>query len=286
MKKILFAVVAVALFATLPSCNTKLKEAEKQNAELTETLAQTKAAQDSLFSLISDINNSMLEIKEVEQIMTSSDLTSESVSKKNELESSLSSIKQSLAERREKIESLEKSLKGNIAYSANLKKTIDSLKAQVAAQEESIAQLQADLDAANEQIASLNTEVATLNNTVATVTSEKETAQQESVELANELNTCYYIVGSKSELKDANVIETGFLMRTKVMESDYEIGAFTKADKRTIREIPLNSKKDKVLSKHPENSYSIQENTEGLKTIVITNPTKFWELSNYLVVKN
>lgn len=286
MKKILFTLVALLAVVALPSCNQKkLEQAQERNAALTDSLAQATSAQNELLSLVNEINTSMLEIKEIEQLMVNSDLATESVSQKNELETNISVIKASLAERREKIEELEKKLNNNIAYSANLKKTIETLKAQIATQEESIAQLQSELGIANAKISTLNTEVETLNTTVANVTNEKEIAQQESLELTNELNTCYYIIGSKSELKEANVIETAFLKKTKVMEADYEMGAFTKADKRTIREIPLNAKKDKIYSTHPEGSYTITENANGLKTLVITNPAKFWELSNYLVIR-
>ena len=59
---------------------------------------------------------------------------------------------------------------------------------------------------------------------------------------------------------------------------------FTKADKRTLTEIPLHSKKAKIYTKHPENSYRIDDNN-GVKTLVITNPEKFWELTNFLVVQ-
>lgn len=286
MKKILFSVLSVSLLIGLPSCNQKkLEAAEQRNVSLTDSLTTALSANENLLSLVTDVNTSLLEIKELEQIMVSTNLRTESASTKSEIAENISALKAALAERREKIESLEKSLKNNVAYSANLKKTIETMKAQIAAQEETITKLQADLDAANAQIAALNIEVETLNTTVATVTNEMQIAQQESLELTNELNTCYYAIGSKSELKANNIIETGFLSKTKVMESNYELGFFTKADKRTIREIPLNSKKDEILSKHPEGSYSIKEDENKIKTIVINNPSKFWELTNYLVIR-
>jgi hypothetical protein len=42
--------------------------------------------------------------------------------------------------------------------------------------------------------------VDSLNTADGNVTQEKEIAQEESINLANELNTCFYAVGSKSEL--------------------------------------------------------------------------------------
>ena len=92
------------------------------------------------------------------------------------------------------------------------------------------------------------------------------------------------MVGTKKELKQQKIIETGFLRKTKVMEGDYTKSYFTKADKRTLNTIALHSKKAQVMSKHPAGSYSIEE-AGGQKVLHILDPNKFWELSNYLVVK-
>ena len=123
-----------------------------------------------------------------------------------------------------------------------------------------------------------------LNTTVTTVTEQKDKAEQQSVDLANELNTCYYAVGSKKELKENGIIETGFLRKTKIMEGDFDRNFFTTADKRTLTTIPLHSNKAKVLTNQPESSYVI-EDQGGQKVIRVTNPDSFWSLSNYLVVQ-
>ena len=165
-----------------------------------------------------------------------------------------------------------------------MKKTIEALRSQIAMQEETIANLQAELAAANIKISDLNKDVDSLITRNAETTIEKKAAQEESIRLNNALNTCYYVIGSKSELKEHKIIESGFLRKTKVMESDYELSYFTRADKRTLNEIPLHSKKVKVLSKHPADSYQIVTDGDS-KTLVINNKTKFWELSNYLIIQ-
>ena len=85
-------------------------------------------------------------------------------------------------------------------------------------------------------------------------------------------------------MKENKIIETGFLRKTKVLEGDYEINYFTKGDKRTLTEIPLHSKKAKIYTKHPEGTYEIADN-DGVKTLLITDPTRFWSLSNFLVIQ-
>lgn len=286
MKKIVLLLATAGLFI-LPACNgNKLKEeqAQKEKTELSDSLQTANAEKDSLLALMNDIGNGMTQIKDMEKLMSSSDLNAESPDRKAQIKNDMIVIQQALQERREKLDALEARLKKSSGYNAQMKATIETLKKQMEQQEATIADLQTQLKKAHVEIAGLNTRVDSLTNVNTKVSTEKRAAQEESVRLANELNTCYYVIGSKNELKRYNIIETGFLRKTKIMEGDFEKSYFTKADKRTISEIPLHAKKAKVLSKHPAGSYTIDDNG-GVKTIRITNPTKFWELSNFLIVQ-
>ena len=68
------------------------------------------------------------------------------------------------------------------------------------------------------------------------------------------------------------------------MEGDFEKAYFIKADKRTLRSIPLHSKKAEVMTKQPASSYVI-EDEDGQKVLKIKDPSQFWQLSNFLVIK-
>ena len=221
----------------------------------------------------------------MEHILTTSNLSNESTDKKEEVKANIIAIQQALESRRLKLEALEARLKKSSAYSKSMKKTVESLKAQIESQEGTIAGLQEELRKANIQIEGLNTQVDSLSRVSASERSQKQLAQEEAVRLANELNTCFYVVGSKKELKDNKIIESGFLRKTKIMESDSEKSYFTKADKRSLSAVPLHSKKAKVLSKHPAESYTIETDAQGMKTLKIVNGTRFWEMSNFLIVQ-
>ena len=100
----------------------------------------------------------------------------------------------------------------------------------------------------------------------------------------NNLNTCYYVIGSKKELKANKIIETGFLRKTKILQGDFEMSYFTKADRRTLSEIPLRSHKAQLMTNHPKDSYELIDR-DGSKVLHILNANRFWEKSNFLVVK-
>ena len=126
-----------------------------------------------------------------------------------------------------------------------------------------------------------------LNTVTKNVTREKEAAVQETKQLTHEvdnLNTCYYVIGSKKELKANKIIETGFLRKTKILQGDFEMSYFTKADRRTLSEIPLHSNKAQLMTNHPSDSYEIVDHGNG-KVLHILNAARFWEKSNFLVIK-
>lgn len=258
--------------------------AEARNVQLDDSLHVALANQDSLFILLNDITDGMSQIKAMEKILNSSDLNAETSSRKEQIKNDMAAIQLALQQRRQRLAELEKKLSSSQQYSATLKRTIDNLKAEIAQQEASISTLRNDLQAAKIQVADLSRSVDSLSTTVTKERQATELAQQETQTVTNELNTCFYAIGSKKELKEANIIETGFLRKTKLMQADFQQSYFTRADKRNLTDIATHSKKAKVLTNMPSDSYQI-EDADGYKIIHITDPARFWSLSNYLVIQ-
>jgi chromosome segregation ATPase len=282
-----YGISALAALALLSSCGTKekLEQAQEQNTALNTELQATLATQDSLFALINDISTGMSQIKDIEHIIaTPGALTDESASRKTQLRNDMIAIREALQQRRERLAQLEKKLKESSGSNANLMKTIDNLKGQIAEQETEIATLTNQLSAAHIEIANLGARVDSLSSTVTEVTTEREQARQQASELTDELNTCFFAIGSKSELQKHQIIKTGFLRKTKIMPSDFEKAYFTQADKRSLVNIPLHSKKAKVLTNQPADSYEIVEEGDQ-KILKIKNAASFWSISNFLVIQ-
>lgn len=286
MKKILYlASLAALVAATACTSKEKLEQAEQQSAQLNTELQATLATQDSLFALINEISDGMSQIKDMEQIISTPGLNGDTQSGRAELRNDMIAIRQALQQRRERLAQLEQKLKESGNKNATLVKTIETLKQQISTQESEIAELNTKLTAAGVQIASLGAKVDSLSTTVTTVTEERETARQEATQLTDELNTCYFAIGTKKELQDNQIIKTGFLRKTKIMEGDFEKAYFTRADKRTLVSIPLHSKKAEVMTNQPKDSYEIVDGDQGQKVLKILDPARFWELSNFLVIK-
>ncbi len=286
MKKILTLCVAAALVFT--GCSNKEKEEQLRQAQAVaeasrEELADAVSDRDQLLGLVNEISSSMEQIKQLENILTVSG-GSETPGQREQIRADIAAIQETLVQRRHQLEDLEKKLSKSNLNNSKLQQTITSLRTQLDGQAQEIASLRTSLGEAQTKIGNLDAQVDSLNTTVNTVTAERDSTDKQNVELTNELNTCYYAIGNKNELKENNIIETGFLRKTKIMEGDFDRAFFTKADKRTLTAIDLNSNKAEVLTKQPESSYRIVD-VNGHKVLQITNPAQFWSLSNYLVVK-
>lgn len=287
--KVFFASVVAVAF--LVSCGGKEnKDDVNQDSvalyQTREELQQTVAMQDSLFALINEIGADMAQIRQVESIVSlPSNIGTESGSKREQLKNDIALIGQALKQRRERLASLEKKLRDSNSHNSTMISTIETLKAQIADQEHEIESLRGQLADANAQITSLNEAVDSLNVTVNDERSGKERALEEAAQLTNELNTCYYAIGSKKELQSHNIIKSSFLRKTKILQGDFERNYFTAVDKRNFKSLALHSKKAKILSNQPTDSYEISENASGQKTLVITNPSKFWGTTNYLIIQ-
>ncbi|MDE7449766.1 MAG: hypothetical protein K2M72_06075 [Paramuribaculum sp.] len=287
MKKLaLSAAVVLAVIGTACGNKEKTQQLEAENTQLSGDLREALATQDSLLVLVNDITDGMNQIKDLEHILaTPSGLSGESSNRKEQIRNDMIAIQQSLQQRRERLAQLEEKLKKSNGQNATLLKTVENLKSQIAEQETEIATLHNQLAAANIQITSLNQAVDSLNRDMTIEKEQRVAAQEEVSNLTNDLNACYYVIGTKQELKQHDIIEGGgFLRKTKVLQGEFDRNYFTRGDIRTLTTIPLHSKKGKVLTQQPKDTYEIVK--EGEQAILrITNVKRFWETSNLLVVQ-
>lgn len=284
MKKIFALLIVAGLFA---ACDSKKEneEAAKALQEATRTeLEQAVADRDSLLSLVNEISSGMDEIKYMENILATDGVGEEGSDRRAKIVNDIAMLQRTLEQRRLQLEKLEAQLKNSSLKNKNLLQTIETLKEQIASQSAEIDALRDNLAQANVKIEELNTAVDSLNYVVDNTVAERDAAIDRGISLENEMNICYYVAASSKELKQHKIVESGFLRKTKIMQGDFDQNFFTLADKRTLREIELYSKKAKVLSNQPADSYRIVDRGNQ-KVLEITNPALFWSLSNYLVIE-
>lgn len=286
-----FCPIAIAMLALASCGDDKKTESNDENSsvdqlvQVRDSLQLVIANQDSLLSLINELGTGMEQIKQLENILSTENIQSETPDRRDKIRNDMADIQRTLNERRQRLNELEARLNKSNANNAHLRQAITSLKNQIAAQEETIESLRKDLASANIYIDQLTQDVDSLNTTVVNTIEEKQAVEKKNVELTNQLNACYYVIGSKSELKEHKIIETGFLKKTKIMPEDFQRSYFTPADQRTFKSLSLHSKKAKVLTNQAADSYQITTDADGMKVLNITNPEKFWSTYKYLVIQ-
>ena len=284
MKKVMLLALVAGM--SLFSCNNTEKNTGKDEAveQANRQLESVEAQRDSLMSLVGDSNSSLIAVNRLENILSANDGMRETPSKRKEILNNIAALRQELENRRQALNDLERKLKNSNEYNASLKKMIDSQKRMIEEQAAKISELQNELQNANERISGLTASVDSLVYEVDNITAQREAETQRAENIADELNTCYYAVGSNKELKEHKILEKKFLGKTKIMESEYDREYFTKSDKRSLYRINTFAKKAKLMTKHAEGSYELVE-VDGTMVLKILNPKLFWEKSNFLVIQ-
>ncbi len=286
-RNLLHIVAAAAFSVLLSSCGEKKESAAPQSLmeasrqELVDALEE----RDELLSLVKEISAGMEKIKAIEGIVTQAGSRSgEDPGARKRILAELTVVESNLKRGRAQLADLEKRLDGSALYTDELKGTVSALKGLLEVQARDTRGVRALLTAADRQIDSLSNRVVVLSAAVDEVTENLDSASASSVRLANELNTCYYVVARKSELKKHHILETPFLRKSRLMKGDFDRGFFITADKRNLRHIDLGKSRPKIHTNHPEGSYELSD-SDGKTVLTVTDADRFWSLSNYLVIQ-
>lgn len=284
MKTALF-IISIFLISMLFSCNEGRQQQTLEEMSRQE-LANAVEERDQMLVLVKEVAEGLEQIKQLENIMTVTAAGPyESSRQKTQILTDLSNLREKIRLRRQRLREFEKRLEDSSADNKELRETIRVLRAQIDFQMAETEALRRQLLAANEHIGALTNAMDSLHSEFSNVEEERDAAKYASEKLENELNTCYYVVASKSELKKHNILESGFLRKTRLMKGAFDKGFFIISDKRVLDELPLSAKSVKILTSHPDASYEFIERN-GKRFIRIKNPEQFWSLTDYLVVQN
>lgn len=301
MKKVmLFAVCAVMALTGCNSGQKKMNPADIQNDSLRSIIQARDNEINDMMGTLNDIQEGFSEINAAENRVTIAK-DGEGADKATVIKEQIQFIAQRMKENRELIKKLQEQLKETGFKGDQMKKTIENLQAQLIQKDGELKKLRAELQAKNihiaeldETINGLNSDVASLNTSVQNLNTEKTNLTNEKAQLQSEsnkksetissqdkqLNTAWYVFGTKKELKQNNILNDG-----KVLREGFNRNYFTKIDIRVDKEIKLYSKSAKILTAHPSNSYSLSKDSNGQYVLRINDPQSFWSTSKYLVVQ-
>lgn len=291
MKKSLFILLPMCTLM-LVSCNKGVSAEEQALQQANDSLRQVNAEirnyYEEMIGFITEIDADMQSIKSAENfvIEQSADTGDISVSAQSRIKKDIELMSNTLQRNRERIAELEQKLRSSNANSAALRKSIELLKAQIAEKDALIVELQESLAARDVRINELDQAVSNLSTQVTDLTN---VAQNQASVIATQdvaLNEVYYIYAYTEQLRENNIFTGGGIFsKTKVLKENFNRDAFTKADRRKLSSIFLESKKVKVCTNHPTDSYELVQDAEGFYTLNILDADNFWSLTHYLVVE-
>ena len=180
---------------------------------------------------------------------------------------------------RELIQKLKQQLRESSFKGEELKKTIASLMQQLEDKEIQLKQLRAELNAKDIHIAELDETIGGLSDNVNQLKDESSRKTETINTQDKQLNTAWYVFGTKKELKEQRI-----LVGNKLMQANFNKSYFTKIDIRVDKEVKLYSKSAKILTIHPSDSYKLSQDASGQYVLRINNPDLFWSTSKYLVI--
>ena len=193
-----------------------------------------------------------------------------------------------LARQRAKIKILQDSLANKKSSQGveRLQKVVEFLNQQLAEKDQVIQSLRADLNNSKKDITQLRASLSDMR-TKANNAEQKTKVLTKALSKQDEvINECYVKIGTKKQLSAAGLLKGGFLQKTKVNYEDVDKSKFNAVDIRKFREITLKSSNPKILTPQPSNrSFQFEESGDGNCTLVITNPTLFWSVSNFLIIQ-
>jgi chromosome segregation ATPase len=273
-------ICAIILSLFTASCNNA--EADKNptadslrnvNGELSAQLNEKEAAMQEFVASFNEIQENLNTIKEKEKIVTNSTSQGDVRSRQNQIREDIQAIYDLMEKNKNRIGALSEKLKNSNLKISGMQKMIENLQAALNLKDEEINELKNRIEGLNIELSNLSTNYKSL--------------EEESASRMEALNTAYYAIGTSKELKEKKVIakEGGFigLGKSTKMTEDFNKEYFTKINIEKSTSINIGSRKAKLVTNHPRNSYKLV-GEKPVERLEITNPKEFWSSSKYLVI--
>lgn len=279
MKKLLMMACLAAFVLT--GCNDGKNNAANNAAQadsLNSIIAQKDSELNDMLGTLNEIEDGLNQINEAENRVVLLK-NGEGATKRQKLKEDVRFIATRMKQNKELLAKLQKQLANSSIQGDQLKKTIENLQKQLVEKEKQLQALREELDSKDIHIAALDETINNLNTKTSNLTKESSKKTEVINAQDKQLNTAWYVFGTKKELKNQHIMENG-----KVMTGNFNKSYFTKVDIREVSEIKLYSKSAKLLTTHPSSSYTLVRDANKQYTLRITNSQIFWSTSKYLVV--
>ena len=260
---------------------------QERDSIMQENKAKTQQL-DELNSVLATIATGLDSIAVQENILFTNKGRDGVMLNRQQIAANLKGMADILARQRAKIKMLQDSLANKKSSQGveRLQKVVEFLNQQLAEKDQVIQSLRADLNNSKKDITQLRASLSDMRTRASNAEQKTKVLSKALSKQDEVINECYVKIGTKKQLSAAGLLKGGFLQKKKVNYEDVDKSKFNAVDIRKFREITLHSSNPKILTPQPSNrSFHFEESGDGNCTLVITNPTLFWSVSNFLIIQ-
>ncbi|EJW94779.1 lipoprotein [gut metagenome] len=283
-----YTLALAALVLMVGACDTKRQKEDAEKARefskadsLQLVINQMRNESEDLNDMKMKISDIMRQINEAEGRINNASVEG---SENQVIIENMAFIQQKMNEYRKMVEAMRQQLRNSNQISKKEKKNFE---ADIAAYQEQLKQKDQEIASLREELAQRDiiiteqsAQLAEQTDKVNNLAAENAAKEQAILEQDRKLHTAWYVFGTKRELKEEKILVKGEVMKSNEVNKDY----FTEIDIRVIKTIPLHSKDAELLTTHPADSYNLDKDANGMYTLRITQPDKFWSVNKYLVI--
>jgi len=288
MQTIKLTVIILLGLIMITGCGKKkeqqILDLQAKNAQLEAEYEKKDSLLNELFTSINDIERNLADITAREKLITEAPVDEKRMNMdvRNKIMDEIILINNIMEENKKQLALLKDQLKKSDSKASALQETIKLLT-------QKLEEKELEINGLKEQLVKLNFTIDALNATVDTLRNETESqskiiSQQDA--LIGEMNTVWYVTGTKKKLSELGVIEKSGGMLSGAMKMSEMINPdhFTTDDMRSLSAISFKCSKAELVTVHPEGSYKFIEENEDITGLEILNATEFWKSSRFLVI--
>lgn len=274
------SLVALLFFFSCTNNEAEIKALQKERDSLQALTFQKDSAVNIFIQSVNEIEQNLAEIKQKEGIININKGNEVTTSKKDQINKDILSIYDLLRQNKTKLRNAQMRLKSSGLNIDQLNLMVEQLNYKIAIKDSNIAHLRM-------QLSQLDLLVDSLFQNIDSLYFENE-LKDEIIDFQRaKLNKAYYIIGSKKELLEQEVIDKkgGFvgLKRIKQLREDFNKDNFTEIDITQKISFPLYAPTVEVITNHPSGAYQMHGESP-VDSLVITDIEDFWSISKYLVI--
>lgn len=281
MKKIVIIVAGVIMMTACQNQNESTTRLQQQVDSLQTIVDDKDAELNDIIETMTEVQAGIRRIAEAEGRVTVADGSQESASSRAIIRDNMDYICEAMQQNRDLVAQLREKLNASRFKADKLKNLVDGLQAQVETQNQRIQELQASLVEKDSTILSQVSRIDSLSQSISNLT---ELAEEQAGTMARqekEINSAWFVYGTKAELKEQGILRDGEVLKDNDFNKDY----FTEIDLRHVKDIKTYSKSARLLTTHPDGSYMLTKDGNGCYELHISNPSRFWSVSKYLVMQ-